>query len=87
MAYGLNGKLIAHAQTVVTLDSSGNGTAAVVFTPSFPNPPSVLVIPTLGDSGSYSASGITVDGFTVVITGSNVRSTDLNVVYFAAEKT
>lgn len=85
---GLRGLQTAADQTLVTLDANGTGSATVTFDSAFPQAPSVHVVPMLADStGAYSASSVSADGFTLNVVGSTLRSTDVNLIWIAHQKT
>ncbi len=82
-----NGKLFYFEKRRITLDGSGDGTLATVFEAKFYSTPAVYVVPAKADAGSYTAASVTSTGFTITITGSDILSQDIEVWYFATEKT
>lgn len=86
MSKGFNGKLIEYGKATVTLDASGDGTFAISFKEAFVDAPEVFLPVHRADSGSRAASSITKSGFTLTVTGSDMVSQDLEVVYIAHEK-
>lgn len=86
MAIGLRGYRTDYGQVTVTLNGSGAGTQAATFSEAFVNVPSLLVVPHAGDSGTFAATSATKTGFTVSVTGSDQLSQDIQVIWFAHEK-
>lgn len=86
MAIGLRGYRTDYGQVTVTLNGSGTGTQAVTFTELFINVPSVLVVAHAGDSGTFTAASLTKTGFTATVTTSLQVSGDIQVIWFAHEK-
>ena len=71
----------------IALDASGNGTKAILFESPFYSTPSIKVVEHKSDSGSFTAASSSKTGTTLTVTGSDVVSQDIEVHYFAMEKT
>ncbi len=70
----------------VTLDGSGDGTAAVTFDETFVAAPSVWVQPVRSGAETRTAGTITTSGFTLTVDGSGVTSAVVEIAWFAHEK-
>lgn len=90
MSRGPRGRRIDSGVAVVTLDASGDGEVEVEFAEAgFVAAPFVAVVPDAADEAAgatVEASGVDVDGFTLVVEGSQLASQDVEVVWFACEK-
>lgn len=74
-------------QVLVTTDASGNGSASAVFAESYPAAPWVALVPSAADAGTRTLGTVSASGFSLVITGSDVRSGVVPVVWYAHERT
>lgn len=74
-------------EATVTLNGSGTGSVAVLFSPdTFVAAPQVMVVTPNGDSGTFAAASVLKTGFTLNVTNSLVLSQDKKVTWFACEK-
>lgn len=81
-----NGTLTESGVATVSLDASGNGSAALTFAEPFVGPPDVLVQTRRGDAGTYAAASVTATGCSVSVSGSDIRSESVAVAWVAMEK-
>jgi len=86
MPRAANGHLIDSGIVTVTLNSSGNGTATIVFAETFPGAPSVHVQQLAADAGTWTVSAIDQNGATLTAATSDYRSRDLALIWCAMEK-
>lgn len=77
-----------YERAVVTLDASGNGTVAVTFDTAYTNTPVGVIVPPLGNAGTWTLASLATTGFTLTCTGAtDLASSDVEVFWFTHAKT
>jgi hypothetical protein len=85
MPRAANGALIDSGTVVVELSASGGGTAEILFAEVFIATPRVHLQAIAADSGTWSVGTITTTGATVTASGSDIRSTSVELAWVSME--